>query len=434
MPHARRFFPALLILFAASGCSALIYEVTWYQLLQLAIGSTAVSMGVLLATFMGGLCIGSLALPRWQTFRTQHPLRVYAWLEGGIAAFGLLVLVTLPLINRVYVAGLASGFPGMLLRGLLAAACMLIPTILMGASLPALARWIEASTEGVSWWGLLYGGNTAGAVAGCLLAGFYLLRVYDTYVATYAAAALNVIVAVASFWMAARVPTSSGRAGRGEMADASSEVADSRWPIYATIAISGACALGAEVVWTRLMGMLLGATVYAFSILLAVFLVGLAAGSGVAALLLRSMHPRLMKARRALGWSQILAAFGLAWTAYAIADSLPYWPSDVLLSEKPVAALSAGYGAGDVGDSAGHAFLGRKFSARTGCGRVIRSQAGSRAHGRRGVRRQYAGRDRRSARRQPGAGAVDRHAEFGASAADRVHAGGADRASTRSAA
>ncbi len=108
---ARRFFPALLILFAASGCAALIYEVVWYQLLQLAIGSTAVSMGVLLATFMGGLCIGSLALPRLP-WSGRHPLRVYAWLEVGIGAFGLLVLVTLPLINRVYVAGLSSGLAG----------------------------------------------------------------------------------------------------------------------------------------------------------------------------------------------------------------------------------------------------------------------------------------------------------------------------------
>jgi spermidine synthase len=339
MPDARRFFPVLLILFAASGCSALIYEVAWYQLLQLAIGSTAVSMGVLLATFMGGLCIGSLALPRLP-LAAVHPLRVYAWLEAGIAAFGLLVLVTLPLINRVYVAGLASGLPGMLLRGLLAAACMLIPTILMGASLPAIARWIEASARGVSWWGLLYGGNTAGAVVGCLLAGFYLLRVHDTYVATYAAAALNLIVSAASFALAGRVPASSGNeynaADADEHADAASiEVAQSRWPVYATIAISGACALGAEVVWTRLMGMLLGATVYAFSILLAVFLIGLAAGSGVAAMLLRSMKPRLLKARRALGWSQILAAFGVAWTAYMIADSLPYWPIDVMLSKNP---------------------------------------------------------------------------------------------------
>jgi spermidine synthase len=332
---ARRFLPLLLILFAASGCSALIYEVVWYQLLQLAIGSTVVSMGILLATFMGGLCIGSLALPRLP-LAGHHPLRIYAWLEAGIAVFGLLVLATLPLINRIYVAGLASGLPSMLLRGILAASCMLIPTILMGASLPALARWIEAKAHGVSWWGLLYGGNTAGAVAGCLLAGFYLLRIYDTYVATYGAAALNALVALLSFALAARVPASAAaRAGASAEAGEQEEPPTALWPVYTTIAISGACALGAEVVWTRLMGMLLGATVYAFSIILAVFLIGLAAGSGIAAILLRSITPRIVKSRRALAWSQMFAAFGVAWTAYMIADSLPYWPIDVMLTKSP---------------------------------------------------------------------------------------------------
>ena len=343
MPDARRVFPWLLVLFAASGCSALIYEVVWYQLLQLAIGSTAVSMGVLLATFMGGLCIGSIALPRMR-LNAQHPLRVYAGLEAGIGVFGLLALVTLPLINRVYVAGLASGLPSMLLRGILAAACMLIPTILMGASLPAISRWIEATPEGVSWWGILYGGNTAGAVVGCLLAGFYLLRVHDTYVATYWAVALNVIIALCSFVLASRVPASSGIEtsikAATELASEDTATEPSRWPIYLTIAISGACALGAEVVWTRLMGMLLGATVYVFSIILAVFLIGLAAGSGFAAMTLgttkqQSITTRLAKARRALGWSQIFAAFGIAWTAYMIADSLPYWPIDVMLTKSP---------------------------------------------------------------------------------------------------
>src|SRR3978361_574187 len=82
-PDTRRFLPLLLLLFAGSGCSALIYEIVWYQLLQLAIGSTSVSLGILLATFMGGLCIGSTFFPRmrWR----QHPFRVYAGLEVGIA-------------------------------------------------------------------------------------------------------------------------------------------------------------------------------------------------------------------------------------------------------------------------------------------------------------------------------------------------------------
>ena len=86
--NASRILPWLLILFAGSGCSALIYEIVWYQLLQLVIGSTAISLGVLLATFMGGLCIGSLMLPRYiATRKPMHPLRAYGLIELGIGAF-----------------------------------------------------------------------------------------------------------------------------------------------------------------------------------------------------------------------------------------------------------------------------------------------------------------------------------------------------------
>src|SRR5947208_12597767 len=99
--HASRYLPLVLLLFAGSGCSALIYETVWYQLLQLAIGSTAVSLGFLLATFMGGLCIGSVGLPRMR-LAGQHPLRVYGWLELGIGACAILVHFLLPLINYIY--------------------------------------------------------------------------------------------------------------------------------------------------------------------------------------------------------------------------------------------------------------------------------------------------------------------------------------------
>src|ERR1051326_1386764 len=91
-PPGSRFLPLLLLLFAGSGCSALIYEIVWYQLLQLVVGSSAISLGVLLATFMGGLCAGSMALPRLRRARNQHPLRVYAKVEFGIAILGILVL------------------------------------------------------------------------------------------------------------------------------------------------------------------------------------------------------------------------------------------------------------------------------------------------------------------------------------------------------
>src|ERR1700722_8116730 len=113
--NASRYLPLLLLLFAGSGCSALIYEIVWYQMLQLAIGATPVSLAFLLATYMGGLCIGSLWLPRFRR-ADQHPLKVYAVLELGIAIFGILVLILLPLINRVYVAGVAFGLPGMMMR------------------------------------------------------------------------------------------------------------------------------------------------------------------------------------------------------------------------------------------------------------------------------------------------------------------------------
>jgi spermidine synthase len=331
---ATRYLPLLLVLFAGSGCSALIYETVWYQDLQLAIGSTAVSLGFLLATFMGGLCIGSVWFPRLR-LAGQHPLRIYAYLELGIGATAILVHLILPLVNMAYIAGAEHGMPGFILRGLLAAICLLPSTILMGASLPAIVRWLKSTPNGVSWYGLLYGGNTVGAVFGCLLAGFYLLRIYNMAIATYAAAAINLAVALASFAMAARTPAEASVPDASlatPAAPALSTDSDGipRWTIFAAIALSGATALGAEVVWTRLLGMLLGLTVYIFSIILAVFLTGLALGSGLGAMILRSVRPRL-----ALAWSQLLLPLGIAWTSWIISTSLPYWPINPLLTLSP---------------------------------------------------------------------------------------------------
>jgi spermidine synthase len=331
---SRRFLPLLLLLFAGSGCSALIYEIVWYQLLQLVIGSSAVSLSVLLATFMGGLCLGSLALPRIRSLAGRHPLRVYALIEMGIGICGILVLFGMPLVDRVYVAAVGHGLPAMLLRAVVAAACLLPPTVLMGASLPAASRWLETTPEGVSWMGLLYGGNTAGAVFGCLLAGFYLLRVHDMATATLVAAALNGAIALVGFGMASRTPHQARAeepATKEPAATPAAEAAPRSGAIYLTIALSGACALGAEVVWTRLLGLLLGATVYTFSIILAVFLAGLGIGSGVAAALVRGVaRPRL-----ALACCQLLLAGAVAWTAYMLANSMPFWPINPTLSTSP---------------------------------------------------------------------------------------------------
>ena len=323
----RRLLPVLFLLFVGSGCAALIYEIVWLQLLQLVIGSSAVSLAVLLGTFMGGMCLGSLALPRLLSPR-QHPLRAYAMLEFGIGVLGIMLWFALPPIARFYAGHAGHGLPAILLRGLICAVCLLPPTVLMGATLPAISRWIETTPRGVSWLGFFYGGNIAGGVLGCLLAGFYLLRVLDMEVATFVAAAINTVVAAAGFILAAFAP------GPGPERDAEVQGVEpapgSPW-VYLAIALSGMCALGAEVIWTRLLSLLLGGTVYTFSIILAVFLVGLGIGSSAGSFLARTLsRPRL-----ALGVCQLLLTAAIAWSAMMICKSLPYWPVDPSLSSSP---------------------------------------------------------------------------------------------------
>lgn len=329
-----RFLPVLLLLFVGSGSAALIYEIVWLQMLQLLIGSTTVSLGVLLGTFMGGMCLGSLLLPHVVS-RKRHPLVVYAVLELGIGGLALLVWFLMPSLSNLYTSQFAGGQSGILLRGLVAGICLLPPTILMGATLPAIARWVEATPTGVSWLGLFYGGNIAGAVFGCLFAGLYLLRVSDMLVATLAAFAINVAVAlialalarVSPHWLASAAPASESRP--------SEPATDPRSPwagmVYLVIGLSGMAALGAEVVWTRLLSLMLGGTVYTFSIILAVFLVGLGIGSSAGSFVARSTRSPAW----ALGTCQTLLVVAIFWPGHLMSHSLPYWPIDPGLSIDP---------------------------------------------------------------------------------------------------
>jgi len=329
-------FAPLLLLLAGSGCAALIYEIVWFQLLQLVIGSSAVSLGLLLAFYMGGLCLGSVAFGHLVSPRLDAR-RVYALLELGIGAFGIIALFGVPLIGRLYLAGPTNGLAGLVFRGVIAGLCLLPPTVLMGCTFPAAARYIGPESERVSWLGLLYSANTCGAVAGCVLAGFYLLRVHDLAVATYAAASMNAAVALIAFLLpsgagenACSTEPHQGAANLVEQAFGLHRARGAIW-VYVSIGLSGLAALGAEVVWTRLLSLLLGATVYTFSIILAVFLVGLWAGSGAGSLAIR----RFSDPRLALAGCQILIALACAWTAYTLAYALPYWPVDPWLSINP---------------------------------------------------------------------------------------------------
>jgi spermidine synthase len=321
-----RLLPVLLLLFVCSGCAALIYEVVWFQLLELVIGVSAVSMGVLLGTFMGGMCVGSLLLPRVMP-RDAHPLRVYAWLELGIGAIGLLVLFGMPFIGGAYTAWAGTGVISIFVRGVAAGICLLPPTVLMGATLPAIARSVEATAEGVSWLGFFYGGNIAGAVAGSLLAGYYLLRVFDISITTYVAVALNVIVASIALLVASRVPYEP--AAPAPATDLASPRRNR--VVYVVIALSGLTALSAEVIWTRILALVFGATTYTFSLILAVFLAGLGIGSSIGSALARGLR----RPRVALAWCQLGLCACLAWTAYVLTQSLPYWPINPSITTDP---------------------------------------------------------------------------------------------------
>ena len=188
----------------------------------------------------------------------------FAKYDGDI--FGIAVLFLVPFLADIY-AGIMGH--GLVDRAIVAAVCLLPPTVLMGATLPAIARWVKSTPEGVSWMGLFYAGNIGGAVFGCLLAGFYLLRVFDMPTATYVAVTINGAVALVALALASRSPWESATAKKPEIAI---EKGVGKPGVYIVIGISGLCALGAEVLWTRLLSLMLGATVYTFSIILAMFL------------------------------------------------------------------------------------------------------------------------------------------------------------------
>src|SRR5262249_54929020 len=242
-PAPAKFYPVVLGFFVGSGFAALVYEIVWFQLLELVIGSTAASLAVLLGTFMGGMCLGSFAFARVIP-ASFHPLKVYAAIELGIGLIAVLVLYLLPPAADLYAGIGGHGYAGILMRALLCAAFLLAPTVLLGATLPCAARFIQPTPRGVSWLGILYTGNLAGAVAGCLIAGFYLLRLYDMPTATFAAAVINALCAALAVIVAAAAPyRPASAAAPMERPRLRSESA----AVYLTIALSGLDGLRAPV-------------------------------------------------------------------------------------------------------------------------------------------------------------------------------------------
>ena len=234
----------------------MIYEVVWLKLLQAATGLPPVSLGIVMGTFIGGLYLGGL-LPSRISSR-QNPTRVFALLELGLGVLGVIVLFVLP--------ALAHGLSSMLVRTGPRGRVLTLPALLMGATLQSIASWVEATPRNGSW---LYGGSLAGAILGCLLAGFYLLSYYDPAITTYVAVLINVVLAMVAFGLSnflgspASEPAGAGTTGAGGALG-----------VYLAIALSGLGTVGGAIVWTQSFSMLSGIathtalTVYYFPMVL----------------------------------------------------------------------------------------------------------------------------------------------------------------------
>ncbi len=316
----------LRLMFFGSGCAALIYEIVWFHLMRLVIGASALSVGIVLASFMGGMFLGSLLFPRYVP-EDRHPLRVYGMLELGVGVCGLAMPLLLPAIRSVYIGLVGYGALGIALRGVIATVLLLPPTALMGATLPAIARRYPSGRRGMSALAWLYTTNTAGAVLGSLVSAFYLLALWDVWVATAAAAALNFVVGGLAVRLSRATPRtiapSVREAAHGtprlRKKSARAYVIDVR-SVYWAAGLSGLTALAAQVLWTRLLTLLFGATVFAFALILAVFLAGLGLGSALAAYLLRRGHRPAL----ALGWTQLLLLPALFVSGLVLARYLPF--------------------------------------------------------------------------------------------------------------
>ncbi|HEX5066209.1 MAG TPA: fused MFS/spermidine synthase, partial [Myxococcota bacterium] len=288
---------AVLALFFLSGVCGLVYEVVWARELTRVLGVTVHATATVLAAYMAGLALGSFAFGR-RIDRARNPVRVYAWLELAIGICGLSIPFAFALARALFASvGDAFGERFVLLsafRSGIALCVLLVPTFLMGGTVPAIARYLVERRESVGWnVGLLYALNTLGGAAGVVATGFVLVPYLGLGATTALAAAGN--FAIAAVLLLARV-------GEGESARTAqpSEPAPAAFARNARLAgvvfaASGFAALAYEVVWTRVLVVHVHNSSYAFSTMLAVFLAGLVLGD----LLMLRFVDRLA---RPLGW------------------------------------------------------------------------------------------------------------------------------------
>ncbi len=298
------------LLFFLSGMCALVYEVTWTRRLILVFGNTVYSVSTVLVAFMGGLAFGSVFFGRLID-RRQDPVRVYGLLEIGIGISAVLIPLALaglnPAYRLLYSAFGASNYVMSLTRFVLSIGVLIVPTTLMGATLPVLSKFIvrriETSGLGI---GSLYAINTLGAVAGCLLGGFVLIGSIGITRSEQAAAVVNMFIGLTAFRLHHKLGgVFSNVTDADELGGAAEGVTYQPGILRFVLLIfgvSGMLALAYEVLWTRILVFLLGSSIYSFSMILAVYLLGLTAGS----LLMARIVEKVKWPLHVFGWLEVL--------------------------------------------------------------------------------------------------------------------------------
>jgi spermidine synthase len=318
------------VLIFLSGASALVFEIIWIRALGLAFGTSTPAIATVVASFMAGLALGSFLAGR-RADRHPNPLRLYSHLELGVAITGCavsLLLLRVPGLLTPLARGIGpAGGGATLIRAGTCFALLAVPTSLMGGTLPVLARALVRSGMSGQRVGFLYAANTAGAVVGALLPDLWAVPALGMLNTTFLAVAADLGVALVARRLATETPVPvEMEQGAGRSV-----------PALLLFGASGLCALGYELAWSRVMDHLLGGKLIGFSILLAVYLIAVAAGSRLTARVAdRSADP--------LGWAAMfLALSGLA--ALISIATLGHWVAWVrhLVPEGPVPIFRPGF-------------------------------------------------------------------------------------------
>ena len=282
------------LMFFLSGAAALIYQVVWVRSLTLIFGGSHLAVTAVLSIFMAGLAIGGYVIGKYVD-TVRKPLRLYGLLEVGIALFAAIFIGLMDLYPTLYIP-LAQGRDDSPLylssiRILFSIFALIVPTTLMGGTLPVLSRFISRQPKKLrNHLSFLYGFNTFGAVLGATAAGFFLLRLYSVSTAFSIAIVTNASIGLVSILLqdkasalfAAEASASQAESSLPNPAPGSPDRTDNILPyklVLWGIGVSGFCALGYEVLWTRVLTIVVGASVYGFTIMLVAFLTGIAVGS-----------------------------------------------------------------------------------------------------------------------------------------------------------